>query len=118
MKGKRNGAGKEQAGASQKRQAPKPPVHPYVVLFVAILLPGFGHVLNKQAKRGLIMLFFMISLAWVTYHLTTPQHSFLGRHAGGLFVYAMSILDAYKWARYRWEYYRVNGRLPGGTETS
>ncbi|MBZ0155206.1 MAG: hypothetical protein K8I29_03205 [Alphaproteobacteria bacterium] len=94
---------------------PRPPVHPYIVLLVAILLPGVGHVLNGQTKRGLTMLFFMISLGWVTYHLTTEHHSFLGRHAGGLFVYAMSLLDAYKWARYRREYHRVNGRLPGET---
>ncbi|MFO0754547.1 MAG: hypothetical protein U0411_14635 [Thermodesulfovibrionales bacterium] len=94
---------------------PKPPVNPYVVLLVALVLPGVGHLLNGQTKRGLTMLFFMISLGWVTYHLTTEQHSFLGRHAGGLFVYAISLLDAYKWARYRWEYHRLNGRLPGGT---
>lgn len=115
MKDKESDTGKAQAGDSPRQSTPKPPVNPYMVLLVSILLPGVGHVLNNQAKRGMIMLFFMISLAWVTYHLTTPQHSFLGRHAGGLFVYAMSVLDAYKWARYRWEYYRLHGRLPGDT---
>ncbi|GAB4261627.1 MAG: hypothetical protein Kow0092_11300 [Deferrisomatales bacterium] len=93
-------------------QGRRPP-HPYWVLTAALVLPGAGQVMNRMPTRGLTMLFFMISLAWVTYHLTTPQHSFAGRHAGGLFVYAMSILDAYKWARYRWEYFRVHGRLPG-----
>ena len=52
-------------------------------------------------------------LGWVSYHLTTPDHSLLGRYAGGWFVYAMSLLDAYKWARVRHaehEWRRVTGR--------
>lgn len=96
----------------QPRQPAKRPPNPYLVLLASIALPGVGQVLNGQPRRGLTMLFFMISLAWVTYNLTTEHHSFMGRHAGGLFVYAMSILDAYKWARYRWEYYRLHGSLP------
>jgi len=73
-----------------------------VVLVAAILLPGAGQLLNHMATRALAMVFFMVMLGWVTYHLTPPERSFVGRHAGGIFVYAMSILDAYKWARYRW----------------
>ena len=94
---------------SRKAPQPKPPLNPYVVLAVAILLPGVGQVLNDTPKRGLTMLLFMLALAWICYHLTTPEHSFLGRYAGGWFVYAMSILDAYKWARYRYEYYKTHG---------
>jgi len=93
----------------------KRPAHPYLVMGAAFVLPGAGQVMNGMAARGITMVFFMISLAWVTYHLTTPQHSFVGRHAGGFFVYAMSILDAYKWARYRWEHFRAHG---GGSGSS
>lgn len=85
------------------------PAHPYVVLAVAAVLPGVGHVIAGMPKRGLSFLFFMLLLGWVTYHLTTPEHSFVGRYAGGLFVYAMSILDAYKWARVRYEEFRYPG---------
>ena len=81
----------------------KPPLHPYLVLAIAILLPGMGQVVNATPQRGLMMAFMMLSLGWVTWHLTTPEHSFLGRYAGGLFIYAVSVLDAYKWARVRWE---------------
>jgi hypothetical protein len=87
----------------------KPPYHPYLVLGVAIILPGVGQVLNNTPRRGLFLIFFMLVGAWICYNTTTPEHSFLGRYAGGLFVYAMSILDAYKWARYRYEYFRVHG---------
>ncbi len=81
----------------------KSPLHPYLVLAIAILLPGMGQVVNGTAQRGLMMAFMMLSLGWVTWHLTTPEHSFLGRYAGGLFIYAISVLDAYKWARVRWQ---------------
>jgi hypothetical protein len=81
----------------------KPPFHPRLVLLVAILLPGVGHLLNNQATRAFLFAFSTASLGWVSYHLTTPEHSFLGRYAGGLFVYAISILDAYRTAKLRWE---------------
>ncbi|MGQ0656788.1 MAG: hypothetical protein ACT4NU_01640 [Chromatiales bacterium] len=82
--------------------APRPR-HPYLVALVALLLPGCGQILNNQPARGLRFVFFTLLLGWITYHLTTPGHSFLARYAGGLFVYSLSVLDAYKWARVRWE---------------
>lgn len=94
----------DQAGASTPANT-KPP-HPYVVGLVSIFLPGMGQVLNGTPGRGLLMLFFMLMLGIITFHLTTPDQSFLGRYAGGLFIYSISVLDAYQWARYRWEYYR------------
>ncbi len=39
----------------------------------------------------------------LSYLTTTPEHSFIGRHAGGLFVWAISIPDAYRLARIRYE---------------
>ncbi|WP_214366821.1 hypothetical protein [Pseudonocardia sp. H11422] len=76
------------------------PARPLVVLGVAIILPGVGQVLNRTPLRGLVFVFYMVLLGTITYHLTTPEHSFLGRYAGGLFVYAVSVLDAYRWAAY------------------
>ena len=84
----------------------KPPLHPYTVLAIAVAFPGVGQVVNGTASRGVFMVSFMIMLGWVTYHTTTPEHSFLGRYAGGLFIYSISIVDAYHWARYRWELFR------------
>src|SRR5882757_4469275 len=74
---------------------------PYGVLIVAWLLPGFGHVLCGQARRGFTMQMFMISLAFITWHLTTPAQSVVGRLAGGLFVYAISVMEAYRIALLR-----------------
>ncbi len=75
--------------------------HPALVLAVAAVLPGAGQVVNGTPHRGLIMVLFMLTLGTVTWHLTTPEHSFVGRHAGAFFVHAMSLLDAYKHARLR-----------------
>ena len=85
--------------------AAKPPLHPYWVLLVAIVLPGVGQVLNNTPARGVMFLFFIMSLGWVTMHLAPPDSSFVGRYAGGFLIYAISILDAYKWARYRWTFF-------------
>ena len=78
------------------------PMHPLLVLLVSILLPGMGQVLNGMLVRAWIMIFFTLSLGVVSYHLTTPAHSFVGRHAGGFFIYAIMVMDAYLWARYRY----------------
>jgi hypothetical protein len=37
----------------------------------------------------------------LTYMTTTPERSFVGWHAGGLFIWAPSIPDAYRRARIR-----------------
>lgn len=72
-----------------------------LVLLLAIALPGVGQVVNRMPVRGLVFVFYILLLGTVTFHLTTPEHSLLGRYAGGLFIYAISILDAYTWAAYR-----------------
>jgi hypothetical protein len=78
-----------------------PPVSPYLVLGAAIVLPASGHVILGVPVRGLQFLFFMVILAWVTAKIAPADASFIGRHAGGFLIYALSILDAYKFARVR-----------------
>lgn len=90
----------DQAVTNTSRQVQ--PVNPYLVLVAAILLPGFGHVLCGETRRGFTMQMFMVALGIVTWHLAAPDTSFLGNLAGGLFIYAISIVDAYAIARRRW----------------
>ncbi len=90
----------------------KQPLNPRLVLAVAILLPGMGQVLNGQPKRGLIFVFFVILLGGFTLKTAAPEVSFVGKMAGGLFVWAMAAFDAYKTARIRravWEHGTTQG---------
>ena len=75
--------------------------NPHVVLASAILLLGSGQVWNRQPLRGLTFIFFALLLGGFTLMTAGPDVSLVGKLAGGLFVYAMSIFDAYKTARIR-----------------
>jgi hypothetical protein len=92
------------------RSAAGAPRNPYVVLAAAILLPGTGHVLNGTPQRGLVFLFFIILLGWVTSEIAPAHVSFIGRYAGGILIYGLSVLDAYKQARINWELWRYQTR--------
>ena len=92
------------------------PTNPYLVLGAAIVLPASGHVILGVPVRGLQFLFFMVILAWVTAKIAPADASFIGRHAGGFLIYALSILDAYKLARIRTTLWAHNTRA--GNETA
>ncbi|WP_233253427.1 hypothetical protein [Paracoccus binzhouensis] len=77
------------------------PPHPRLVLASALVLPGSGQVWNREPQRGLIFLFFLLLLGGFTLATAGPGISFVGRYAGGFFVHAMAILDAYRRARIR-----------------
>jgi hypothetical protein len=85
---------------------PQAPPSPYWVLLVALLLPGMGQALNNTPWRGLFMACFMVMLGLITFSLAAVGVSWVGKLAGGLFVYSLSVMDAYYWARYRVEIFR------------
>lgn len=76
------------------------PLNPRLVL-AASLIPGAGHVWLGMAQRGMMWLFFTIILGWVSVKIMPDHMSFFSRHAGGVFIYGLSILDAYKIAKLR-----------------
>lgn len=82
----------------QPKEVPKGPLKkPRPVWFVtlmAFVLPGSGQVFNGAPARGVIMQFGMVFAAFISYQLTTPDISPLGRMAGGLLVWVFSIVDA------------------------
>lgn len=79
----------------------KAPPNPHHVLAIATLLPGMGQVMNRQPLRGLTFVFFILLLGAFTLKTAAPEVSFVGKVAGGLFVWALAMLDAYKTARIR-----------------
>jgi len=94
----------EEAGAAGR------PLNPYLVMGIAALLPGVGQLLNYQGRRALTFLFFLLIGGWISSHLSGTEQSFIARYAGGVFVYAVSVLDAYKWARVRWVLFHYRDR--------
>lgn len=82
------------------------PFNPYLILALATVLPGVGHVALGQQARGLGFAFFTALFGVLTWHLSTPDISLVGRLSGGLFVWALSIPDAYRVAKLRWERWR------------
>jgi hypothetical protein len=76
------------------------PTNPYLIL-AASIIPSAGHVWLGQAQRGMMWLFFTIILGWVSTKIMPEQMSFFSRHVGGIFIYGLSILDAYKIAKLR-----------------
>jgi hypothetical protein len=71
------------------------------VLISALLLPGSGHTWLGNPKRGLIFLFFMLVFGWLSHHLMPATSSFIGKNIGAIFIYGLSVLDAYRTARLR-----------------
>jgi hypothetical protein len=97
-------------GPRQPKVVPQGPLKkPRAVWFVtlmAFILPGSGQVFNGAPARGVIFQFGMVLGAFITYQLTTPEISPLGRMAGGLLVYVFSVVDANGIAKLRvkaWE---------------
>jgi hypothetical protein len=86
--------------AQQPRKQPpkgelKQPRPVWFVTLMAFVLPGSGQMFNGAPARGVIMQFGMVFGGYVTYQLTTPEISPVGRLAGGLLVWVFSIVDAH-----------------------
>jgi hypothetical protein len=67
-----------------------------LVILLASLVPGAGHVLLGQPQRGLMFIFFMIILGWISTKIMPETASFIGRHIGGVFIWGMSVIDAHR----------------------
>lgn len=81
-----------------QKEAPKgelkKPKPVWFVTLMAFVLPGSGQWLNGAPARGIIMQFSMVFAGYITYQITAPDISPIGRLAGGLLVYVFSIVDA------------------------
>jgi hypothetical protein len=88
------------------------PTHPYKILLASLLMPGSGHVWLGQPQRGLMFLFFMVILGWSSAKFMPDTASVIGRHIGGVFIYGMCALDAFKAAKIRaetWHHKKSSG---------
>ncbi|RID93614.1 hypothetical protein D2N39_01475 [Gemmobacter lutimaris] len=93
------------------------PPDPRLVMAAALILPGSGQVWNGEPQRGLIFLFFIFLLGGFTALTAGPEISFVGRYAGGFFVWAMAAFDAYRRARVRFEIWHHAARRAAADRT-
>jgi hypothetical protein len=68
-------------------------------LLASFVIPGSGYVLLARPMRGLVMIFWMIIFGYITFQLTSQSISFVGRYAGGIAVWVISILEVYSISR-------------------
>lgn len=71
----------------------------WLPVIASIIVPGSGYVLLGMPFRGLQMLFFMVFLGYITFNLTGPDISPVGRFAGGFAVWALSVLEVFRIAK-------------------
>lgn len=71
-------------------------MNPKLVLLLACLLPGAGHAALGRWNRAIGFALFTLFFAALTWKFAPADRSFVGRTAAGLFVWALSIPDAYR----------------------
>ena len=69
---------------------------PYAVLAASSCCRVRDMSCRVKPQRGLMFLFFTIVLGWVSLRLMPETASFFARHVGGIFIYGISVIDAYK----------------------
>lgn len=74
----------------------------WLVVLSSFLIPGSGYVILGKPTRGLIMVFWMILFGFVTFNLTSENISFIGRAAGGIAVWTLSLVEVYQIAKKRY----------------
>lgn len=71
---------------------------PWLAVAGAIVVPGSGHVLLGRPMRGLILLFWMLIFGYLTFQLSGEAVSPIGRFAGGIAVWALSVVEVWRLA--------------------
>lgn len=70
-------------------------------IIAAMLIPGSGYLIQGRPMRGLVMIFWMCIFGFITFQLTTPEISTIGRYSGGIAIWVISILEVYHITRAR-----------------
>ena len=74
-------------------------MHPLMPVLLAALVPGSGHVALGKPVRGLIFVFWIVFFGALTNKLAGPEASFAGRYAGGIAIWAISVVEVWRMAR-------------------
>lgn len=71
-------------------------MHPLIPVLLAVLVPGSGHVVLGKPVRGLIFVFWIVFFGALTGKLAGPKASFTGSYAGGIAVWAISVVEVWR----------------------
>ncbi len=75
----------------------------YFTVGLTMIIPGSGYVMLNKPTRGLFMNLWMFAFGYITYRLTSPDISFIGRLAGGFAIWTISVVEVYRLACKRWQ---------------
>lgn len=65
----------------------------YLIFISAVVIPGSGFVWLGKPVRGLMYLVWMLFFGFLTYRATGPNISIIGRLAGGIAIWVLSLLE-------------------------
>lgn len=68
----------------------------WLLIIVAIIVPGSGYVITGRSVRGLLMLMWMFVFAFITYHLTDSSILFPVRLSGGFIVWILTVVETWR----------------------
>ena len=68
----------------------------WILVLLAVIIPGSGYVITGKSVRGLLMLMWMFIFAFITYHLTDRSIPVLVRFSGGYIVWILSVIETWK----------------------
>lgn len=71
----------------------------WILMFLTIIVPSSGYVVIGKPIRGLLMLMWMFAFGYITFQLTNENISFIGRLSGGFAIWALSVMEVYRWGQ-------------------
>jgi len=63
------------------------------IFLASVVVPGAGYVLLGKPGRGLMYVAWILFFGFLTFKATTPHISPIGRYAGGLAIWALSLVE-------------------------
>ena len=71
------------------------------IFLASVIVPGSGFVLLGKPGRGLMYVVWMLFFGFLTFKATSPQISLIGRYAGGIAIWALSLVELYRLLKIR-----------------
>ena len=65
----------------------------WFIILSASIVPGSGHVLINRPIRGLIYVFWVLSMGYITFMFTSVEIPFAYRISGGFAVWMASVIE-------------------------